>query len=449
MRRTVIPTLLWVLGLAVCSSPASGAEADTHPTASFQVSQPRLSGVPITFDASGSTFPDGQITQYSWDFDPDGNVDVTGTEPTVQWTFARGTYVVGLEVTGQDANGDSRSARAWKTIEVTNSAPFADFTVQPVSPLTGEAVVFRSNSTDPDGIPDENQSWDLDADGAFDDGSGAAASTAFRQPGAHLVRLRVEDRFGAVAVREQVVAVGNRAPTADFRVVPAAPRTEQLVNFVSTASDSDGVVARIAWDLNGDGAFDDASGRTAFATFSTSGGHVVRSEAVDWDGAVSIAEQTVWVQEPPAAEPSEQPTDAGPRFLDPVPTVRISGRATSRGAQITLLTVVVPTSSWVDARCRGRGCPVRHVRRRTAGNGRTVLVRLRPFEHWLPVGTRLVIRIGKDGYVGRYVKFLIRAARAPRRTNRCLAPGGLAPVRCSAFHRRPQASPSRTPTEAP
>jgi PKD repeat protein len=436
MRRTVITSLLCVLGLAVCFPPAAGAQENKQPTASFLVSEPRLSGVPITFDASGSTFPDGEITEYSWDFDGDGQFDATVTEPTIQRTLPPGPYDVVLRVSGPDEKGRHWFADAVQRIEVTeNGAPAADFTVQPATPLTGEAVVFRSTATDPEGIPDENQSWDLDADGAFDDGTGATASTAFRQPGAHLVRLRVADRFGAVAVREQVVAVGNRAPTADFTVLPTAPRTGELVDFVSTASDSDGVIARIAWDLDDDGAFDDATGRRAFATFSTSGGHIVRSEAVDWDGAVAIAEQTVSVQEPPAAKQGEQPTEGRPRFLDPFPTVRIAGRATSRGAQITLLRLVVPTGSWVDALCRGRGCPVRRLWRRAAGNGRTVVVRLRSFERRLPVGTRLVIRIGKGGYVGRYVKFVIRAAQAPRRTERCLAPGERAPVRCERFRR--------------
>ena len=49
------------------------------PTASFIYSPTDpVAGETITFDASSSSDPDGEIVEHSWDFNADGVVDVTG-----------------------------------------------------------------------------------------------------------------------------------------------------------------------------------------------------------------------------------------------------------------------------------------------------------------------------------------------------------------------------------
>ena len=51
----------------------------------------------VTFDASGSTDPDGRIVEYRWDFNGDGVVDLTSTEPTVRYAYlVGGAYTVRL-----------------------------------------------------------------------------------------------------------------------------------------------------------------------------------------------------------------------------------------------------------------------------------------------------------------------------------------------------------------
>lgn len=53
----------------------------------------------ITFDASASYDPDGQIVEYRWDFNGDGSVDLTSSEPVVHYTYASGgSYNVVLTV---------------------------------------------------------------------------------------------------------------------------------------------------------------------------------------------------------------------------------------------------------------------------------------------------------------------------------------------------------------
>lgn len=65
------------------------------PTATFTTA---VNGSSVTFDATGSTDSDGQVTDYLWDFG-DGT---TATGPTATHTFAPGSYEVALVTTDDD-----------------------------------------------------------------------------------------------------------------------------------------------------------------------------------------------------------------------------------------------------------------------------------------------------------------------------------------------------------
>jgi uncharacterized delta-60 repeat protein len=88
--------------------------------------------------------------------------------------------------------------------------------------------------------------------------------------------------------------VADLPPTATFSVSPAAPVVEDGVTFdASTSSDPDGQVAAIAWDLNADGVYGDASGVMATASFASGGDHVVGIAVTDDDGVTATATATV------------------------------------------------------------------------------------------------------------------------------------------------------------
>ena len=87
-------------------------------------------------------------------------------------------------------NGDAATQRQF--VSVRNRPPRAYFTYSGEDPTT-----VSSTSQDLDG-PIVAYAWDLDDDGAFDDGSGIAATIALGT-GLHRVGLRVVDRDGAVA----------------------------------------------------------------------------------------------------------------------------------------------------------------------------------------------------------------------------------------------------------
>ncbi len=83
--------------------PLAGAP-NVAPTATFSVNNTApAAGQPVEFDASGSSDPDGSISQYQWDFDGDGSYETTTTNPTTSHTFDTvGDFRPELRVTDDD-----------------------------------------------------------------------------------------------------------------------------------------------------------------------------------------------------------------------------------------------------------------------------------------------------------------------------------------------------------
>jgi hypothetical protein len=120
------------------------------------------------------------------------------------------------------------------------------------------------------------------------------------------------------------------------------------------------------------------------------------------------------------------PAAAGLRVMKPFPVVRISGRLTASGAQITRFTVRTPRGSSTSVRCRGASCPVRNFARAAK------LGRLRAFERHLRAGTRLTIVVRKPERIGKWTTITIRRGAPPLRVDRCSYPGRAQPAACPA-----------------
>jgi hypothetical protein len=82
------------------------------PAAAFTVSpNPTILGLPVTFDASGSTAPaGGRIVRYQWDLDGNGSLETdTAASPTTAHTYLTGPVTVTLQVT--DDRGRTATAK--------------------------------------------------------------------------------------------------------------------------------------------------------------------------------------------------------------------------------------------------------------------------------------------------------------------------------------------------
>jgi hypothetical protein len=110
------------------------------------------------------------------------------------------------------------------------------------------------------------------------------------------------------------------------------------------------------------------------------------------------------------------------QFVAPFPVVRIRGSVAARGALISMLKVTAARNVNVYVRCEGSRCPIRRHARAPG--------RIRALERYLSAGTRITIRVRRSGYVGKYVRIVIRAGRVPYRRDACVVPGSSRPVSC-------------------
>jgi hypothetical protein len=142
----------------------------------------------VSFNASGSFDPDGEIITYLWDFGDGGNA--TGCAVNHTYT-AFGAFIVTLTVTDDTGAADNDTC----TVTV-NSPPIADAGVDRVV-LPNELVAFNgSGSYDPDGEI-IGYAWD------FGDGSNATGCLVTHQyalGGTYLVTLTVTDSNNATGM---------------------------------------------------------------------------------------------------------------------------------------------------------------------------------------------------------------------------------------------------------
>ncbi|MDE9364319.1 PKD domain-containing protein [Luteipulveratus sp. YIM 133132] len=165
------------------------------PTAAFTSSADYLAA---SFDASGSSDPDGSIASYAWDFG-DGAAAGSGVSP--QHTYAAaGSYPVKLTVTDND--GATTVLTRTVTVEKRpNTLPTASF----ISAEQGLTSSFdAAGSSDPDGSI-ASYAWDF-GDGTAA-GSGVSPQHTYAQGGTYPVKLTVTDNDGGTATVTRSVTV--------------------------------------------------------------------------------------------------------------------------------------------------------------------------------------------------------------------------------------------------
>ena len=145
------------------------------------------------------------------------------------------------------------------------ASPLSD---QPLRPSEYIVAVhnFCSNASDPDGA--ENCPDAVDEDGP----SGSA-----------------EDDWDATVTFREFVA-GNKAPTVSL-AGPTTGRTGESLTYTATASDPEGQIASVAFDLDGDGLHETNTngGNSAQAKFANPGRYSVGVRVIDANGAAAFS----------------------------------------------------------------------------------------------------------------------------------------------------------------
>lgn len=161
------------------------------------------SGESITFDATGSSDADGEITSYEWDFEFEGlfELDATGAtppphtynnpNPSQPWN-----YFAILRVLD---NGDPplESFFGAEILVMPNEPPIAVFNVYPLSPFSECALITLNGEDSYDNDGDiVAYEWDFNYDPQSPDFTVEATGCVVQRrfsPGAHSVMLRVKD----------------------------------------------------------------------------------------------------------------------------------------------------------------------------------------------------------------------------------------------------------------
>ncbi len=251
---------------------------------------PRPPPSPSTFDASGSSDPDGTIESYSWDFGDGGHA--SGKTPSHTYSHA-GEYTVTLTVT----DDEGETGEVAHQVSVADAPPLASFTVGTASPTATQPVSFdASGSSDPDGTI-TGYSWDF-GDGTT--GSGAKPSHTYSHAGEYTVTLTVTDDEGETGEVAHQVSVADAPPLASFTVGTASPTATQPVPFdASGSSDPDGTIESYSWDF-GDGTT--GSGAKPSHTYSHAGEYTVTLTVTDDEGETGeVAHQVSVADAPPLA----------------------------------------------------------------------------------------------------------------------------------------------------
>ena len=196
--------MLAVVGLALVGTTLHAGVAHAIPVADFDWGpKAPISHQTLTFTSTSTVPAPDTIVKYEWDFDDDDLFD-EATGPEASWTFTRpGPHVVALRVTDSVGTPDEKHHR----VVIGNRTPVPSAISLPASPGAGQPVTLLSNSYDPDGYI-ASFAWDLDSDGAYDDGGGSSISTSF-PAGRHAVGLRVTDDSGDTAATTVFVEVSG------------------------------------------------------------------------------------------------------------------------------------------------------------------------------------------------------------------------------------------------
>jgi hypothetical protein len=310
--------------------------------------------------------------------------------------------------------------------------PVADFTWGPKAPLTQQPLTFTDASV---GNPDPIASWqwDFDGDDVYDDASGATASWTFTRPGTHNVGLLVTDSMGVGDTKHHIVVIGNRTPVPSILTLPVAPAAGQQVTLLSNSYDPDGYIAKFAWDVDDDGAFDDGGGSSVSTSFG-SGRHRIGLQVTDDSG--DTASTTAFVEV--GGTGGLTAAVAGQPLLSPFPVVRVSGIVRRTGIKVRLLTVTGPIGATVHVRCAGRGCPfkrtstvVKPSARSSATLPLTGLVRVKRFKGRLLRAKAMVrVFVVRQGAIGKYTRLRVRKGKPPARVDRCVTSVNQKPFDC-------------------
>lgn len=169
----------------------------------------------------------------------------------------------------------------------------ADFTFNPAQPVVNETVCFDASPTLDTLSGIVKYVW------TFGDNVqlfGQVVCRSFSAAGSYTVRLDVQDVDRNCSHTIQVVPVKQGAiPSCSFTASPSQVQLNDTVNFVASATDSDGQVVSYDWNF-GDGST--GSGATTTHSYNSPGNYTITLVVTDDQGNVGTCSGSVTVTAP-------------------------------------------------------------------------------------------------------------------------------------------------------
>lgn len=292
-----------------------------------------------SFNASGSSDPDGDLVSWNWNFGDGSSASGQAVEHEYD---SSGDFNV--ELTVEDDDGETDKAGYTASITLPNEAPDATFSI---SCTDLSCSVDAGASSDPDGNV-VDWSWNF---GDGHEASGQSASHTYDNNGSYTLRLVVTDDDGATDSFQRDVSVEKPAegPVASFSV-----SCDEL-NCVldagsSTASESP--APSYDWSF-GDGTT--ATGGAVQHQYTSDGVYTVTLKVTDGSGS-STTTKTVNVQRD---EPDELVLVAAADLSKDLATVELNWTGAENGLQLyrngQLIAAVDAKGSYSDKALKGKG----------------------------------------------------------------------------------------------
>jgi PKD repeat protein len=294
------------------TTPTPTLDYDDEPIASFDVG-PAFGDAPLTVTFTNDSL--GNISHYAWDFNGDGNIDSTSSNPPPYTYHQPGTYIASLTVSGSTQNLTDTYTVSLIVYDADDgflidptpapspsptpdyNEPIASFDVNPAfgdAPLT---VTFTNDSLG----NISHYAWDFNGDGRIDSTSPNPMSYTYQQPGIYEPSLTVSGVGGEstsyvttiVVYEPEIVA---EPPDARFAASPTSGYAPLTVGF---ANQSTGEITGYAWDFNGDGIVDSTVENAPAYTYHASGTYSATLTVSGPGGVSTPYTVTITVEQPP------------------------------------------------------------------------------------------------------------------------------------------------------
>jgi plastocyanin len=262
-----------------------------NPAPKPKIESTATDGLTVRLSGSGSSDPDGRITQFSWY----QSGDRIGEGQHIDATFRKkGEYQIELRVT--DNGGRTESTR--KTISVSQKPEGGIRTSLDPVPV-GENIELIADVEDPDGTI-RNHTWVLPSGLTA---QGDRTTAGFGTTGSKTVKLILTDDTGNTETLTRQLVV-REPPEVRIEASQLTAIDGEVIDFTVQSPDR---IQSYEWDIDNDGRYE-ASGESASSVWESGGERTVTVKAVGSNDVPTTASVTVDIREvKPAVELSISP----------------------------------------------------------------------------------------------------------------------------------------------